>query len=94
MQQAVDAARRAKQLRLNDLWAVLASHAKPGRNGCPALRPALEARSTDSGVPLSDWSRTTADLLTTARLPRPVLEYQITGKSGLRPISALRTVSS
>ena len=80
LDRTINAVLRAKQLRLSDLWAVLASHTKPGRNGCTALRSALEARCTEGGIPLSDWSRMAADLLVDARLPRPVFEYQIIDK--------------
>ena len=82
LERTIDAVLRDGLLRLSDLWRVLASHASPGRNGCAALRVALEARSGEGGVPLSDWSRMVADLLESARLPRPVFEYRVKAPNG------------
>ena len=82
LDRTIDAVLRDKRLRLSDLWAAIAAHARPGRNGSAALRAALEARSGEGGVPLSDWSRMVAELLEDARLPRPVFEYRITNRDG------------
>ena len=78
----IDAVLRGGLLRLSDLWAVLASHARPGRNGTAALRAALEARTGENGVPLSDWSRMVADLLEESGLPRPLFEHRVEDESG------------
>ena len=77
----IDAVLRDGMLRLRDLWAVLASHARPGRNGSAALRAALEARTVGGGVPLSDWSRMVADLLEESGLRRPLFEHRIEDES-------------
>ena len=77
----IDAVLRDGLLRLRDLWAVLASHARPGRNGSAALRAALEARTVGGGVPLSDWSRMVADLLEDSGLRRPRFEHRIEDES-------------
>lgn len=82
LDRTIDAVLRDRRLRLSDLWAVIATHAKPGRNGCAALRATLEARSGEGRVPLSDWSRMVADLLESVRLPRPVFEYRIVDRDG------------
>lgn len=78
----IDSVLRKGLLRLNDLWQVLASHSKPGRTGCVALRNALLARSGEGGVPLSDWSRMVADLLASSGQPRPVFEHRVEGRDG------------
>ena len=78
----IDAVLRDGLLRLRDLRAVLASHARPGRNGTAALRAALEARAVEGGVPLSDWSRMVADLLEGYGLRRPRFEHRIEDDDG------------
>lgn len=78
----IDAVLRNGQLRLWDLYAVLASHARRGRDGCAALRAALDARSGDDRVPLSRWSRMVADLLVEAGLDPPCLEHSIHADDG------------
>ena len=82
LDRTIDAVLRDGLLRLGDLWRVLVSHAKPGRNGCAALRNALSDRSGEGGVPLSDWSRMVADLLMDAGLSRPAFEHRIIGEDG------------
>ena len=82
LDRAIDAVLRKGLLRMSDLWRVLASHSKPGRTGCVALRNALQARSGEGGVPLSDWSRMVADLLESSGLPRPVFEHRVEGRDG------------
>ena len=83
LERTIDALLRDRRLRLSDLWEVLLSQARRGRNGTAALRAALEARFGEGGVPLSDWSRMVAKLLEDARLPRPAFEYRITDGAGL-----------
>ena len=78
----IDAVLRDGLLRSRDLWAVLASHARPGRNGTAALRAALKARAVEGGVPLSDWSRIVADLLEGHGLRRPHFEHRIVDDDG------------
>ena len=82
LDRTIDAVLRDGLLRLGDLWRVLASHAKPGRNGCVALREALLARSDEGAVPLSEWSRMVADLLEVSGLPRPAFEHRVEGRDG------------
>ena len=73
----IDAVLRDGRLRLWDLYDVLVSHARRGRNGCGALRAALDARLGDDRVPLSRWSRMVSDLLVEAGLDQPCFEYPI-----------------
>jgi len=82
LERTIDAVLRDRRLRLSDLWGVLAAHSKPGRNGCAALRAALQARSGEGGVPLSEWSRMVADLLADLGLPRPAFEHRILAEDG------------
>lgn len=78
----IDAVLRNGQLRLWDLYAVLASHARRGRDGCAALRAALDARSGDDRVPLSRWSRMVAEMLVGAGLDQPCFEHSIHADDG------------
>lgn len=78
----IDAVLRTGKLRLWDLYAVLASHARRGRDGCGALRAALDARSGDDRVPLSRWSRMVGDLLVEAGLDPPCFEHSIRADCG------------
>ena len=78
----IDAVLRNGQLRLWDLYGVLVSHARRGRNGCGALRAALDARLGDDRVPLSSWSRMVSDLLVEAGLDQPCFEYPIHAADG------------
>ena len=80
----IDAVLRDRMARPSDLYRVLASHARRGRDGSAALAEALAERLGDDPVPLSEWSRMVEDLLVAAGLPRPRLEYRI-----LRPDSRL-----
>ena len=77
LDRTIDAVLRDGQLRPSDLYGVLASHARRGRNGCAALRASLDDRLGDDPVPLSEWSRMVQDLLVDAGLGRPRLEYRI-----------------
>ena len=82
LDRTVDAVLRDGQLRLSDLYGVLASHARRGRRGCDALRASLEDRFDDNAVPLSDWSRMVADLLVDAGLEYPALEHRVRRADG------------
>ena len=82
LDRTVDAVLRSGQLRLSDLWGVLASHARRGRPGCAALKASLEERFGGEPVPLSEWSRMVAELLTDAGLDYPALEYRVHDVSG------------
>ena len=82
LDRTIDAVLRDRQLRPSDLYAVLASHARRGRNGCAALRAALDDRLGDDAVPLSEWSRMVECLLVEHGFPRPRLEYRICRADG------------
>ena len=78
----IDSVLRDGRLRMWDLYDVLVSHARRGRNGCGALRAALDARLGDDGVPLSSWSRMVSDLLVADGLDQPCFEYPIHAADG------------
>lgn len=65
-----------------DLALCLQRHSRSGRDGCLVLRRLLEARIQDATVPLSDFSRRVANLLQSAGLPTPELEYPIYDQEG------------
>ncbi len=77
LDRTIDAVLRNGQLRRSDLWGVLVSHARRGRPGCAALKASLEDRFRDDPVPLSEWSRMVAELLTGAGLDYPALEHRV-----------------
>ena len=77
LDQAIDSVLRDGRLRLDDLYRVLVSHARRGRDGCAAFRASLEDRGGEDEVPLSAWSRMVADLLVEAGMPQPAMEYRI-----------------
>ena len=79
---AVDAVLRDGRLRLTDLYQVLVSHARRGRNGCAAFRASLEDRLDGEAIPLSAWSRMVADLLVESGLSRPAMEYRVHNPGG------------
>lgn len=78
----IDAVVREGKLRYQDLYGVLAAHARRGRPGLGRLRDVLDARCGDEPVPLSDWSRWVCDLLSGAGLARPMLEYRVHDAEG------------
>lgn len=78
----IDAVLRAGRLRLWDLYDVLVSHARRGRNGCAALRAALDARLGTDRVPLSRWSRMVSRLLLEAGLGQPCFEHPVHAADG------------
>ena len=82
LDRTIDAVLRDGLLRPSDLYAVLTLHARRGRNGCAALRSALDCRLGDDPVPLSEWSRMVEDLLVDAGLARPRLEFRICDSDG------------
>lgn len=73
----IDTVLRNGMLRLWDLYDVLIAHARRGRDGCAALRAALDDRLGDDRVPLSRWSRMVSDLLVGAGLDHPRFEHPI-----------------
>lgn len=79
----IDAVLRDGLLRPSDLYGVLATHARSGRQGCAALRAVLDDRLGDDPVPLSEWSRMVEDLLVAAGLAAPRLEYRICDSAGV-----------
>lgn len=81
LDQAIDSVLRDGRLRLTDLYRILVSHARRGRDGCAAFRASLEARCDDP-VPLSAWSRMVADLLVESGLRQPVMEHRICTHDG------------
>lgn len=76
LDQAIDAVLREGRLRTTDLYRVLVSHARRGRDGCAAFRASLEDRG-DEAVPLSAWSRMVADLLVESGLDQPIMEHRV-----------------
>ena len=82
LDRAIDAVLRDRRLRPADLFGVLVSHSRQGRNGCAALRSALDGRFGHDPVPLSEWSRMVEDLLVASGLDRPRLEYRICSANG------------
>ena len=72
----VDDLLRKRRITQGDLWDVLVRHSVQGRNGCGALRTVLELRLGQERLALSDWSYAVANLLESAGLPRPVLEFR------------------
>ena len=88
----IDAVLRDGRLRLWDLYDVLVSHARRGRNGCGALRAALDARLGGDRVSLSRWSRMVSDLLAT---PASSIQYTPpTASSSLGSIWPTRIANS
>lgn len=59
------------------------AHARRGRDGGGTLRQLLEQREPQGALPLSDFSRAIANLLTEQGLPAPVLEHQIVDSTGV-----------
>ena len=82
LDRTIDAVLRDGQLRLSDLYGVLAAHALRGRPGCSAFKSSLEERFGGEPVPLSDWSRMVADLLVDAGLEYPALEHRVRRADG------------
>ena len=82
LDQAIDSVLRDGRMRTPDLYRVLVSHARRGRDGCAAFRSSLEDRGDDP-VPLSAWSRMVADLLVESGLARPAMEYRVRNAAGV-----------
>ena len=78
----IDALLRDQRLRRLDLYGVLASHARQGRNGCAALRASLDDRFGAAAVPLSEWSRMVAELLVSSGPGPPALEHRVRAADG------------
>ncbi len=83
LERVMDAVLRDRLLRPSDLYAVLATHARRGRQGCATLRAVLDDRLGDDPVPLSEWSRMVEDLLVASGLARPRLEHRIYDGAGV-----------
>lgn len=83
VERVIDAVLRDGLLRPSDLYGVLATHARQGRQGCATLRAVLDDRLGDDSVPLSEWSRMVEELLVASGLTRPRLEYRICDGAGV-----------
>lgn len=82
LESALDCVLRDKGLGHEDLYEVVVSHSRQGRNGLTRLRTVLDDRFGEESVPLSDWSRWVCDLLVRSGLGRPVLEYRVHDAAG------------
>ena len=82
LESALDCVLRNRRLTHLDLYEVVVSHSRQGRNGLTRLRAALDDRFGDDCVPLSDWSRWVCDLLVKSGLGRPALEYRVHDAAG------------
>lgn len=72
----VDALLADEQVTQAELWDILVRHSVQGRNGCGPLRRVLEVRRGQQRVALSQWSYMVANLLESAGLLRPRLEFR------------------
>lgn len=81
LDQAIDSVLRDERMCTTDLYRVLASHARRGRDGCAAFRDSLEDRHGEV-IPLSIWSRMVSDLLVDSGLERPAMEHRVHGSNG------------
>lgn len=79
----VDGLLRTEQLSQRDLWDVLVRHSVQGRVGCGPLRKVLEVRFGQERLALSDWSYVVANLLESAGLSRPRLEFRVHTHDGV-----------
>ncbi|MCY4664984.1 MAG: hypothetical protein OXC00_09990 [Acidimicrobiaceae bacterium] len=82
LESALDCVLRQERLTYEDLYEVVVSHSRQGRNGLTRLRAVLDDRCGDGPVPLSDWSRWVSDLLVKSGLGRPALEYRVHDAAG------------
>ena len=82
LERALDCVLRQERLTYEDLYEVVVSHSRQGRNGLTRLRAVLDDRCRDGPVPLSDWSRWVSDLLAESGLGRPALEYRVHDAAG------------
>ncbi len=82
LENAVDDALRQRKVTWSSLYEVLVQHATRGRRGCRPMRLLLDERYGDRDIPLSTWSRQVARLLMGRGLPRPELEFRISGRKG------------
>lgn len=82
IEDAVDGLLRERRIDWEDLYGVLARHARRGRNGSASLRRFLDARGGDERIPLSSWSRMVVELLVANGLPEPRIEYRVTSRDG------------
>ena len=82
LESALDCVLRQERLTYEDLYEVVVSHSRQGRNGLTRLRAVLDDRCGDGPVPLSNWSRWVSDLLVKSGLGRPALEYRVHDAAG------------
>ena len=82
LESALDCVLRRERLTYGDLYEVVVSHSRQGRNGLTRLRAVLDDRCGDGPVPLSDWSRWVSDLLVKSGLGRPALEHRVHDAAG------------
>lgn len=82
LESAVDDALRLRRTTWPELHAAVLSHSAHGRNGCGPPRALLAERYGDTDVPLSDWSRQVARLLTDGGHPEPRPEHRVLDGSG------------
>ena len=82
LESALDCVLRQERLTYEDLYEVVVTHSRQGRNGLTRLRAVLDDRCGDGPVPLSDWSRWVSDLLVKSGLGRPALEYRVHDAAG------------
>jgi hypothetical protein len=78
---AIDEGIRRKLVTWPDLYEVLITHARRGRDGVGPFRAILDERY-GSRVPESSWSRKVERLLVDGGLPRPELEYEVRTEGG------------
>lgn len=78
----VDGLLAKKRTTQAELWDVLIRHSVQGRNGCGPLRIVLEVRRGQERIALSQWSYMVANLLESAGLERPRLEFRAHARDG------------
>ena len=82
LESALDCVLRDRRLTYEDLYEVVVSHSRQGRDGLTLLRAVLDDQCGDGPVPLSDWSRWVSNLLVRSGLDRPALEYRVHDAAG------------
>lgn len=82
LESAVDDAIRRRRMNWPRLHQAVLVHEVQGRAGCSALRALMARRYGEGEVPLSDWSRQVARLLTDGGHPEPRPEHRVLDGSG------------